>query len=146
MTTIEPTVKPVLEPAAKPTRKAPADVKVAVAAENKLAAQSTLADEVVTTKKKKDATVRAFTYVGAGDSSPYVITLMGKQKFVRGELTEVTDPDILAKIEGLPTFIEGEANAQMLHKIDQEGKEAMEAQRAQDIVINARYIKKHVGE
>lgn len=134
---------------AKPTTKAPAAVKAAVAAENKAAAASTPADETAVEKPstkggKKDG--RFFTYIGGGDSSPYVITLMGKQKFVRGELTEVTDPDILAKIGGMSTFVEGEADAATLHKIDQEGKEAYEAQVAQDRATNARYNKKHRGE
>lgn len=89
---------------------------------------------------------RAFTYIGAGDSSPYVINLMGKQKFVRGQLTEVTDPALLAKLPGMSTFIEGPADAELLHKIDQEGKDRYEAQRQVDQLANSKYVKKHHGE
>lgn len=132
------------------TTKAPAAKPVAAkpAAAPKAPETKAPADETVTDKAepKKTGKGKSYTYIGGGDGSPYVITLMGKQKFVRGELTEVTDPEILAKIDGIPTFVEGKADAATLHQIDQEGKEAMEAQRAQDLITNARYTKKHRGE
>lgn len=127
--------------------------------EKKHAVKAPAADEAVKGPVTDEATVgekpaakkatgkgRMFTYVGAGDSSSYVINLMGKQTFRRGELTEVTDPELLAKLPGIPTFVEGEADAETLHKIDQEGKEAVERQRALDLIINAKFTKKHVGE
>jgi hypothetical protein len=89
---------------------------------------------------------RYFTYIGAGADSPYVITLMGKQKFVRGELTLVTDTELLMKLPGMATFFEGKVDQEVLHKIDQEGKAAFERRRAEDQILNAKYTKKHLGE
>ncbi len=89
---------------------------------------------------------RVFTYIGGGDSSPYVINLMGLQKFVRGEMTEVTNPVLLAKLPGMSTFVEGSASPEVLHKIDQEGKEHYDKQRQADLATSAKYSKKHHGE
>lgn len=87
-----------------------------------------------------------YTYVGAGEDSPRVINLMGKQKFVRGELTEVTDPEILAKIDGITTFVKDEVDQEDLHEIDEEGKAKADAQRAEDAAIDKLFKKKHQGE
>jgi len=97
--------------------------------------------------KKKGQKAREFTYIGGGEGSPHVINFMGKQKFVRGQLTEVTDPEVLAKLDGgVSTIIEGPADAELLHQIDSEAKEAADAARASDAAINARVTKKFRGE
>lgn len=134
--------------APKHTAKAPAAAKEPVekAAETKAPEPKAPDAEVKETKKAKKGDGRTFTYIGGGDSSPYIINLMGKQVFRRGEETEVTDPDLLAKLPGMATFVEGKADTETLHKIDQEGKEAVELRRAQDLLINAKFAKKHVGE
>ena len=103
-------------------------------------------DSVEDIEEIKEQKGRHFTYTGAGADSPYVITLMGKQKFVRGELTLVTDPELLMKLPGITTFVEGKVDQETLHQIDQEGKADFERRRAEDQIINAKYTKKHVGE
>lgn len=95
---------------------------------------------------KNGGIVRAFTYVGGGYNSPQIINFMGRQEFVRGKLTEVTDPYLLAKLPGVTTFVEGTADAELIHKIDQEGNSHYNKQRKEDAIVNARYSKKHVGE
>jgi hypothetical protein len=84
-----------------------------------------------------------FTYVGKGEGSPHVITLMGKQRFVRGQLTEVTDPELLAKLPGLQTFVEGPADMELLHEMDSKAKEEADKKRAEDIIVNTKFSKKH---
>lgn len=100
----------------------------------------------VDTKLPAESNHPQFTYIGAGEGSPQVINLMGKQKFVRGKLTEVTDPDILAKLPGMATFVQGPVDMEILHQIDSEAKEVADAQRAEDQQTNAKYNKKHRGE
>lgn len=90
---------------------------------------------------------RSFTYIGAGEDSPYVINFMGLQKFTRGVLTEVTDPEVFTKLsKGVPTFVEGPVDPEVIHQIDTEAKEKAAARRAEDLIINTRYNKKHRGE
>lgn len=113
---------------------------VAVKTAPEKAKTETPADETAT--KKKGEKAREFTYIGAGENSPYVINFMGKQRFTRGQLTEVTDPELLAKLPGIATFVEGPADAETLHKIDTEAKEAADLKRAEDLVVNAKYSKK----
>lgn len=81
-----------------------------------------------------------YTYVGAGSSSPQVITLMGKQRFVRGQATEVTDVEILRKIAGIHTFRAGEVSAEELHEIDERGRSAEADARSRDAVAEAQYL------
>lgn len=100
----------------------------------------------VETKKTSRGDAMIYTYVGAGAGSPQIINFMGKQKFIRGKATEVTDPEVLSKIQGVPTFMEGEVDVETLHRIDQEGVSAEEAQKEQDKITNTRYTKKHHGE
>lgn len=105
------------------------------------------AEEKPVEAKKKGGNGRYFTYIGGGESSPHVINFMGKQKFVRGQLTEVTDPVVLAKLDGgVSTIIEGEVDAEILHKIDSDAKEAADAIRSSDAALNARVTKKFRGE
>lgn len=87
-----------------------------------------------------------YTYVGAGEDSPRVINFMGKQKFVRGQATEVTDPEVLGKIANCPTFISGEVDPETLHEYDEKARGDADAQRAADRERDARWKKKHAGE
>lgn len=96
--------------------------------------------------KSKSKGVVIYTYVGGGESSPNVIQFMGIQKFVRGKATEVTDPVVLAKLKGHPTFVEGEVEMEDLHEYDETAKTEADAQRKKDIETNARYHKKFKTE
>lgn len=87
-----------------------------------------------------------FTYVGKGADSPRIIVLMGKQKFIRGHATVVTDPELLAKLPGIATFVEGEADEETLHAIDEEGKTGEVAQKEKDRILNAAVTKRLRGE
>lgn len=127
------TKAPAPKPAEKPAAPAPA-----------VAAPKAPADETAVETKKKGPKAREFTYIGAGEGSPYVINLMGKQRFTRGKLTEVTDPEILAKLDGgMSTFVEGSADAEILHQIDTEAKELGDAKRISEVEANAKFSKKH---
>jgi hypothetical protein len=99
----------------------------------------------VETKKtnKREMPGAVYTYVGKGEGSPSIINLMGKQQFVRGKAQEVTDPEILAKIDGMSTFVKGEADQETLFKIDEEAKAAADAQRKADATLNAEVTKRH---
>ena len=99
-------------------------------------------EEVVVAPKKKNENVRQFTYIGAGEGSPQVINFMGKQKFIRGKLTEVTDPEILSKLPGVSTFVEGESDPEKIHQIDADAKEAADLVRKSDALLNAKFSKK----
>lgn len=87
-----------------------------------------------------------FTYVGGGTDSPQVINFMGKQKFVRGQLTEVTDPEVLAKIKYNPSFINGEVSQEELYEMDKDAVKKAEHRRKLDAIANAQFKKKHVVE
>ena len=101
-------------------------------------------DEEVVKTKGKPAYV--YTYVGGGESSPHIINFMGRQKFVRGKATEVTDPEVLAKINGCPTFVEGEVDQEELFEYDEKAKQEADEQRKRDEAANAAYAKKHRTE
>lgn len=127
------TKAPVTKPAEKPAAPAPAAV-----------ATKAPADEAAPETKKKGPKAREFTYIGAGEGSPYVINFMGKQRFTRGKLTEVTDPEVLAKLDnGIHTFVEGQADAETLHQIDEEAKLSGDAKRIAEVEANAKFSKKH---
>ncbi len=81
-----------------------------------------------------------YTYIGAGADSPRIITLMGVQKFVRGQPTEVTEPALLAKLPGMATFVKGEADQETLHLIDEEGRQTEEQQRVLDRNAEKQYL------
>lgn len=83
------------------------------------------------------------TYVGAGEDSPRVINFMGKQKFVRGQAVEITDQELLAKIIGNPSFVEGEVDQESLHEMDEEAANEANDQRKSDKKLNALFTKKH---
>lgn len=99
-----------------------------------------------TDKDGKDVKGVGYTYIGGGEDSPRVINFMGKQKFVRGELTTVTDPEVLAKLDGASTFVKGKADQETLHRIDEDAKAEADLQRAQDKLTDRRFKKTHVGE
>lgn len=93
-------------------------------------------------KGKKDVAI--YTYVGGGEDSPRVIEFMqGKQRFVRGKATEVTDPEVLAKLKNHPCFVEGEVDMEELHEYDEKATAEANAQRKRDARTNAAYVKKH---
>lgn len=96
------------------------------------------------TVETTDENVRYFTYIGAGEGSPYVINFMGKQRFTRGQATPVSDPELLAKLDGgIATFVEGEIEMETIHEIDSEAKNEADKKRALDLEINAKFSKKH---
>ena len=88
----------------------------------------------------------SYTYVGGGEDSPRVINFMGLQKFVRGQLTEVTDPDVLKKLKNHPCFVPYEIEQEALHEADEEAKVAAENQRKEDQKINAAFHRKFKTE
>lgn len=85
-------------------------------------------EPVVNEKKTKIV----FTYVGGGEDSPRVINFMGRQRFVRGQPTEVTDQELLSKIRGCPTFVEGTVDEEELHDYDIKAKAEADDQRKAD--------------
>lgn len=99
-----------------------------------------LADENTTVKGK------AFTYVGGGEDSPRTINFMGLQQFTRGKAVEVTHPDVLAKLQDHPTFVEGEISLDELDEYDATAKTDADKKRLRNKAINAAYIKKHQAE
>lgn len=101
-----------------------------------------VAEEAAPAKKGKG---QVYTYVGKGETSPQRIKFMGKQDFVRGRPVEVTDPALIAKIEGNPTFIKGKADPELLQEIEDEGIAVAENNRAVDARMDANFKKQHGG-
>lgn len=83
-----------------------------------------------------------FTYVGAGEDSPRVINFMGKHKFIRGQAAAIADPELLSKIVGNPSFVEGEVDQETLHIADEQAKADADEQRKADAAANARFHRK----
>ncbi len=109
-------------------------------AEAKPAAKTPEKDTAETTtpaKGKGKSEGPIYTYIGKGEDSPRVINFMGKQKFIRGQATEVTDPEVLRKVKDNPTFVEGEADQETLHEIDEQARLEAEEQRLKDARTNA---------
>lgn len=77
-----------------------------------------------------------FTYVGAGADSPQVINFMSKQRFVRGQATEVTDPEVLRKVVNNPTFVAGSVDAEKVHESDVVASEEVKKKVANNNKIN----------
>lgn len=100
-------------------------------------------DTQTKTIKKENTEGKVYTYVGGGEDSPRVINFMGRQKFVRGQATEVTDPLVLDKLKNHPTFAEGEVDQEDLHEYDEKAKEEADAQREQDKITQAAAKKKN---
>lgn len=85
-----------------------------------------------------------FTYIGGGEDSPRIIEFMGgRQRFVRGQATEVTDPIVLAKVVNNPCFISGEIAVDQLHQYDEHAKAQADDQRKKDIIKNESWMRKH---
>lgn len=87
-----------------------------------------------------------YTYVGAGTEPPVKINFMGKQVFIRGKATTVTNAEVLAKLKGHPCFVEGEVDQEDLHDQDEEATVKAEKQRKIDEAVNKAFQKKHMTE
>lgn len=94
-------------------------------------------DEAPAPASTRKGGANIFTYVGGGEDSPRVIDFMGKQRFVRGQATEVTDPEVLKKIKGVPTFVDGEVDEEELHEYDLKAKAETDARRKADKKLQA---------
>lgn len=81
-------------------------------------------------EKKPD--VETYTYVGAGAEPPEVINFMGMQRFVRGEETEVTIPQVLAKIKNNQCFVKGKADPVKMFEDKQAAQAEVERKRQRD--------------
>lgn len=103
-------------------------------------------EETPAPKKKAKVSGTVYTYVGKGESSPQRINFIGRQEFVRGRAVEVTDELVLAKIENNPTFIKGEADAELIQAIDDEGHAVAEANRKIDNQMDENFKKQHGGK
>lgn len=86
-----------------------------------------------------------YTYVGKGESSPKRINFMGRQEFIIGRPAEVTDPNVLAKIKGNPTFIQGEADPELLQDIEDEGTAIADKNRSIDAQMDDNFKRQHGG-
>jgi len=85
---------------------------------------------------------KTYTYIGGGEDSPQLIDFMGKQTFLLGEETEVTDANILKKIENNQCFVEGSIDRKKIVKNAIEAKKTADAQRKEDLIVNARELKR----
>lgn len=74
-----------------------------------------------------------WTYIGAGDEPPHMICFMGKQNFVRGQLTQVADKEVLAKLENNHCFIKGEYNMDDAFKADKAAAKVVQLKREEDV-------------
>jgi len=63
-----------------------------------------------------------YTYIGGGDSPPQVTNFMGKQEFIIGEPVDVTNPELLKKLEGNPCFTMGKVEMRKIIKATEEAK------------------------
>lgn len=86
-----------------------------------------------------------YTYVGKGEASPQRINFIGRQEFIRGRPTVVKDPLVLNKIKGVPTFVEGEADPELLQDIEDEGSAVADKNREVDKKMNETFKKQHGG-
>jgi len=101
-------------------------------------------DEEKTTDPKSEENI--FTYVGAGETSPVKINFMGKQTFIRGRATEVTDPIVLAKVVNNQCFVRGEVELEDLQDIEDEGIELAAKNRKADKAADDAFKKQHGGK
>lgn len=85
---------------------------------------------------------KTYTYIGGGADAPQLINFMGKQEFMIGDPTEVTDPEVLAKIGGNQCFVEGEADRKEIIKEAKKAQEKAAAQLVEDKMVNAREMKR----
>lgn len=93
--------------------------------------------------EKEELEGDVFTYVGGGEDSPRKINFMGRQEFIRGRATQVTDPIVLAKVKVNQCFTEGEVDPEDLHDYDEEERAKAAAQRKEDAEVDAAFKKRH---
>lgn len=74
-----------------------------------------------------------YTYVGSGETPPHMIKFMGIQVFSRGQLTKVTNPEVLAKIKNNQSFVKGAVSQDDLYDADMKAKEKADLQREEDV-------------
>lgn len=86
-----------------------------------------------------------YTYVGQGDEPPHMINFMGRHKFVRGQATEVKDPDIRKKLESHRCFVKGEIDTKILFENDEAAKKKADAQRDEDVKTQIQMDRKNRG-
>jgi hypothetical protein len=70
-----------------------------------------------------------YTYIGAGDEPPHMINFMGLQNFVRGQPTEVNNPEVIEKVSHHACFVKGEADTELMFKNDELEKKKADEQR-----------------
>lgn len=121
--------------------------------------ESTMAAKKATTKAPKVADADSnddgldldtgdsptYTYIGGGETSPHRIHFMGKQHFIRGKETAVTNPEVLAKVKNNPAFVEGGIELEELDDADNEAADAADEQRKYNRQLDAA-IKKQYGK
>lgn len=83
-----------------------------------------------------------YTYIGGGEDSPQIINFMGKQEFMIGDEVDVTDSQLLAKLESNQCFVEGKADRRKIARDSKKAKEDADAQRKEDKLINIREMKR----
>lgn len=106
-------------------------------AKNKTKTDETEVEKPVKSKAADTETKAAiYTYVGGGEDSPRRIHYMGKQHFVRGVATEVTELEVLKKIKNNPVFTEGEVDPSELDEYDQIAVKEAAEQRVKDKATN----------
>lgn len=81
------------------------------------------------------ASKNIYTYIGMGDTPPERINFMGRQKFRRGDSTEVTDPIVLNKVKDNPCFVLGEVEQEVIHDNDEKAAKKAQAQRDRDVEL-----------
>lgn len=87
-----------------------------------------------------------YTYIGRGATPPRRINFMGKQQFTRFKAVEVTDPDVLKKLENHACFYQGELTEEQREELDiadEEAAEAEEANIAEAAAVTEAFFKKH---
>jgi len=83
-----------------------------------------------------------YTYIGGGDTPPQMTNFMDRQEFMIGEETEVTDPELLAKLKGNQCFVQGKVDRREIIKQAKEAQDKAAAQVAEDKIVNAREMKR----
>ncbi len=103
-------------------------------------------DDEDETEDSEEVEGETYTYVGGGESSPNKIKFMGKQEFIRGKATVVSDASLIKKIESNPCFVKGSVKAEVLHEMDEAANQKADAQRGVDRKLNEHYQKAFKGE
>jgi len=81
------------------------------------------------------ASSNIYTYIGQGDEPPHMINFMGRQQFIRGTPTEVTDMGVINKIRTNPCFVAGKVDQSELFARDEAAKKQVEKQRMEDLKL-----------